>query len=104
MPLYDDADASGLFGEIWNEIRVRPYELLENGIDGSEYSLSDEHFLDFLYLLKMLPSSRYTFEKSVSNFIKISQVKLPSIFLNQIDDTNTMCNELFCIKIYQSFK
>lgn len=72
--LYDHANSTALFGEIWSEIRVRPYELLQDGIDGSKYPLNDKHFLDFLYLLKILPSARYKFETSVNNFIKMSQV------------------------------
>lgn len=72
--LHDHADPTALFGEIWSEIRVRPYEMLQDGIVGSKYRLNDKHFLDFLYLLKILPSARYKFETSVNNFIKIIQV------------------------------
>lgn len=72
--MYKDADSTALFSDVWVKIRVRPYELLKDGVDGSNYALTDESFLDFLHLLKLLPSARCKFETSVNNFIKISEV------------------------------
>lgn len=72
--LHDKADASVLFGDEWVNIRVRPYELMEKGVDASRYLLSDKHFIDFLHLLKILPGVRYKFETSVKHFVKMTEV------------------------------
>lgn len=70
----EQAKANALVSEDWVNIRVRPYELLERGVDGCQYALTDKHFLDFLHLLKILPTTRYKFETSVKHFLKITTV------------------------------
>lgn len=72
--MYKNANSTAFFSDIWTNLRVRLYELNEQGVDGSDYPINDDNFLDFLYLLNALPSPRNKFAASVRHFIKISEV------------------------------
>lgn len=74
--MFDQANSTVLFSDVWTKVKAEPYKLNGTSINGSKYPLSDDSFLDFLHLLKCLPSTRTKFETSVSNFIKISEVNL----------------------------
>lgn len=74
--LFENANSVGLFSDLWTNIKAEPYKLLTSGVDCSKYPLNDENFIDFLHLLKILPSARCQFPTSVNNFIKISEVMI----------------------------
>lgn len=80
--MYTNADSNALLNDIWaNTILKNLYNLFEEGINGCNYPINDASFLDLLYLIRAMPSARYKFDTSVSNFIKISKVMLFAIAL-----------------------
>lgn len=72
--LFEPAHSNGLLGEVWDAMKSKPYQLLKNTVDGSKIPLKDDSLFDFLNLLKFLPSFRSSFDKSLGNFIKFSEV------------------------------
>lgn len=74
--MFQDVDPDALF-QVWESIRKKPIDLHRIQLDRNvnEYH-RDETVHNILTYLKMFPTHRYNFERSVTSLIVFSEVNL----------------------------